>query len=218
MGRRRVHEVSADRARSFAALKDWPDEALAYMLDVFERRRLGAGGTLAELLADLKAKFNVEWNDSSLSRYYGFWEGRLRVERVAHEEAVALAEDFRRNASGDSKDLHEQLLESQRLRVLSNPLADPAEIVAMVLANDRMKLASDRLDWQKQQAVGARQIAEEKLKLDIELTDLERRKVELREKAAQITERVEEKAKAMGKTLDPEVARMIREEVYGLPA
>ena len=217
MGRRRVREAIADRARSFAALKDWPDEALAYMLDVFERRRLGAGGTLADLLADLKAQFNVEWNDSSLSRYYGFWESRLRIERVAHEEAVALAEDFRRNASGDSKDLHEQLLESQRLRVLSNPLADPAEIVAMVLANDRMKLASDRLDWQKQRAAGSRQLAEERLKLDREMTALETRKVELREKVATAVDRVAEKVKAAGKTLDPEVARMIREEVYGLP-
>jgi len=219
MGRRRVRDSSADRARSFAALKDWPDAALAYMQEVFERRRLGAGGTLEELLADLKAKFGVEWNDSSLSRYYGFWESRLRVERIAQEEAIALAEHFLPNDVGDSKALLEQLLWQQRLRALSNlGKADPAEVAALGLASDRMELAKGRLEWDKQRAAGSRQLAEERLKLDREMTALETRKVELREKIVQAPDRIEEKAKAAGKTLDPEVARMIREEVYGLPA
>jgi hypothetical protein len=220
-GRHRTREVSADRARSFAALKDWPDEALAYMQEVFERRRQGAGGTLAELLADLKAKFNVEWNDSSLSRYYGFWEEKLYVEKLAHEQAIAMAEHFLdggRATEDGTRELLQQLLEHQRLVALSNlGKADPAEVAALGLASDRIDLARNRMEWEKERAAGSRHLAEARLQIDRELADLERRKVELREKMVQVPDRIEEKAKAAGKTLDPEVARMIREEVYGLP-
>jgi len=229
MGRHRTREVSADRARSFAALKDWPDEALAYMQEVFERRRQGAGGTLAELLADLKAKFNVEWNDSSLSRYYGFWEEKLYVEKLAHEQAIAMAEHFlgdgdqrsevRGQGSGDgNRELLQQLLEHQRLVALSNlGKADPAEVAALGLASDRMELAKGRLEWDKQRAAGSRQLAESRLQIDRELADLERRKVELREKTVAAVQAVE---KTLGekKQLAPEDLAEIRERLYGISA
>jgi len=217
MGRHRTRDSSADRARSFAALKDWPDEALAYMQEVFERRRQGAGGTLAELLSDLKQKFNVEWNDSSLSRYYGFWEEKLYVEKLAHEQAIAMAEHFLgegRETKDERRELLQQLLEHQRLVALSNlGKADPAEVAALGLASDRLELAKKRLEIDE----GRKTIQQELLRIEQGRLDLERRKVELREKMVQVPDRIEEKAKAAGKTLDPEVARMIREEVYGLP-
>lgn len=215
MGRHRTRTVQADRARSFAALKGLSDEGLLYLQDVFERKRQGAGPTWAELLIELKEKFGFAWNDSSLSRYYGFWEAKLRVEKEAHEQAVELAQHFLRNPTEETEKLLQQLLEHQRLVALSNlDGADPADVVALGLAHDRVELARKRLNLEGEKKA----IQEQQLDLNRQLVVLETRKVELRERAYEVATRVEEKAKAIGKTLDPEVAKMIREEVYGLPA
>jgi len=215
MGRTRTRMLQADRARSFAALRGLSDEGLLYLHDVFERKRQGAGPTWGELLADLQTKFGFAWNDSSLSRYYGFWEGKLRVEQQAHHEAIDLAEHFLRNPTPEAERLLAQLLEHQRLVALSNlDGADPTDVVALGLAHDRVDLARRRLDLEQK----GKDIQRRQLELNTELVALETRKVELRERAHAIATRVEEKAKAIGKTLDPEVAKMIREEVYGLPA
>ncbi len=80
MGRSRTRPVRVDRVRTFAALKGLSDEGLLYLHEVFERKRQGAGPTWKELLVDLKARFNFEWNDSSLSRYFGYWKFGLREE------------------------------------------------------------------------------------------------------------------------------------------
>jgi hypothetical protein len=173
MGRHRTRGVTADRARSFAALRSLSDEGLLYLHEAFERRRQGAGPTLAELLEELKQKFGFEWNDSSLSRYYGFWEQRLRAERVAHEEAVALAEHFLGGGEGegDSRELLQQLLEHQRLVALSNlGNADPAEVAALGLAHDRLELAKRRLDLDEEK----KRLAQEKLAIDQARLQLER--------------------------------------------
>ncbi|MGD0263546.1 MAG: hypothetical protein ABSD47_01165 [Candidatus Methylomirabilota bacterium] len=173
MGRHRTREVAADRARSFTTLKGWPDEALVYLQEVFERKRQGAGPTWAELLADLKTRFNVDWNDSSLSRYYGFWEQRLRVEREAHDQAVALAEHFLMDSSGDSKALLSQLLEHQRLIALSNlGAADPTDVAYLALASDRLELAKKKLGLDQEK----KKLGDEKLLLDKARLELEREK------------------------------------------
>lgn len=73
MGRNR----RGNTARSFKALRDWPNEAIAHLHREFARRRLGAGRTADQLLRDLKGRWGIKWNDSSLSRYYGFWLSSL---------------------------------------------------------------------------------------------------------------------------------------------
>jgi hypothetical protein len=218
MGRRRVRDSSADRARSFAALKGWPDEALAYMQEVFERRRQGAGGTLAELLADLKAKFGVEWNDSSLSRYYGFWEEKLYVEKLAHEQAIAMGEHFLANYSGDYKEIGVQLFEHGRVVALSNlGKVDPAEILALGLATDRLEFAKQKEEEKKKADQERKKLLEGKLEIERGHLDLERRKVELREKVDTAVQAVE---KTLGekKQLAPEDLAEIRERLYGISA
>ena len=208
MGRHRTRDSSADRARSFAALKDWPDEALAYMQEVFERRRQGAGGTLAELLSDLKQKFNVEWNDSSLSRYYGFWEEKLYVEKLAHEQAIAMAEHFLGDARGtrdDGRELLQQLLEHQRLVALSNlGKADPAEVAALGLASDRLELARRKLNLDQEK----QQVADERLMIDKARLEIEREKKLAIDKPALFLEFF----KVMAETLvqvDPQAAEIL---------
>lgn len=214
MGRRRTRPVSAT-TRSFAALRGLSDEGLVHLEKLYERKRSGAGPTYEELLAEMRDRFGLEWNDSSMARHYAFWEARLRPEREAHDEAIALAEHFLGENSADNREMLVQLLEHQRLIALSKlGSADPAEVAALGLASDRLELAKKKLGLEQER----KGIQEKRLKIEQDLADLERRKVELREKASQAVERVEEKAKAVGKTLDPEVARMIREEIYGLPA
>jgi vacuolar-type H+-ATPase subunit I/STV1 len=180
---------------------------LDYLVAAFERKRQGAGPTWAELLKEVREKFRLEWNDSSLSRYYGYWRSTLYVEDRAREEATAIVGRLREHPTPELEAAVKQLLLQQRMLALTRlDGADPVDIIHAGLAQDRVGVERDKVDLQRQ-------------KLDIErgLADLERRKVELREKAAEVVNRVEEKAKAVGKTLDPEVARMIREEVYGLP-
>jgi hypothetical protein len=174
MGRRRTRATTADRARSFAALRGLSDEGLVYLHEAFERRFQGAGPTLAELLDELKAKFGFAWNDSSLSRYYGFWEQRLRVERVAHDEAVALAEHFVGDGgNADTTKLLAQLLEHQRLIALSNlGQSDPAEVAALGLAHDRVELARRKLGLDEEK----KKLQDDRLTLDRERLELEREK------------------------------------------
>jgi gamma-glutamyl:cysteine ligase YbdK (ATP-grasp superfamily) len=94
-----------------------------------------------------------------------------------------------------------QLLQQQRLLALTRlEAADPAEVVRLGLAHDRNEIRAAQIE------------------LQTTLADLARRKVELQERAAEIASKVDERAKAAGKALDPEVLGMIKEEVYGLPA
>ena len=173
MGRTRTRLLQADRARSFAALRGLSDEGLLYLHDTFERKRQGAGPTWGELLADLQTKFDFAWNDSSLSRYYGFWEGKLRVEQQAHHEAIDLAEHFLRNPTPEAERLLAQLLEHQRLVALSNlDGADPTDVVALGLAHDRVDLARRKLNLEQEKKV----LSEEKLAIDQARLALEREK------------------------------------------
>lgn len=200
MGRRRTREVAAG-ARSFAALRGWPREAIAALHDWCERRHVGAAPTAEAFLHELAERFGVAWNDSSLSRYYGFWEARIRVEQEARDQAVALARAFLQSPTEDTEAILSQLLQHQRLVALSNlGAADPVQVAQLGLDADKLELK------------------ERELALKQQVADLARRRVELSERAAEVAAKVEERAKAAGKTLDPEVARMIREEVYGLPA
>jgi signal transduction histidine kinase len=205
MGRHRTRVVQADRARSFAALRGLSDEGLLYLQEVFERKRQGAGPTWAELLAELKDKFAFDWNDSSLSRYYGFWEAKLRVEQQAHQEAIGLAEHFLRNPTPEIQGMLSQLLEHQRLVALSNlDGADPADVVALGLAHDRVDLARRKLNLDQEK----KQISEEKLVIDQARLELEREKKLAIDKPALFLEFF----KSMTETLvqaDPQAAEVL---------
>jgi len=115
MGRQRMRTVQIETARSFRELKTWPQEALDFLHAAFERKRLGAGPTWAELLAEVEKKFSVTWNDSSLSRYYGYWRSTLWVEDRARDEATAIVERLVSHPSPDLVAAAKQLLQ-QHLR------------------------------------------------------------------------------------------------------
>jgi hypothetical protein len=80
-------------------------------------------------------------------------------------------------------------------------------VIALGQRQEQIDLAREKMDVSKRE-----------LDIKVALADLERRKVELRERSQEVALRVEEKVKASGKTLDPEVLGIIREAVYGLPA
>jgi hypothetical protein len=201
MGRRRTAAADLVTARSFGELKSWPQDALDWLHVEFARKREGAGPTYAELLAELAERWHLTWNDSALSRYYGYWASTLRIEDQAREEAAAIVERLVASPSPDLLAATKQLLQQQRLLALTRlEAADPAEVVRLGLAHDRNELREKQLAVQR------------------ELAELTRRRVELQERAAEIASKVEEKVKAAGKALDPEVLRTIREVVYGLPA
>jgi len=71
--RQRARRGAGFRARSFTALKSWPDAAIKHLHFAFKRKLLGRGPTWSELLQEVNAKFGVTWNDSSLSRYFSYW-------------------------------------------------------------------------------------------------------------------------------------------------
>lgn len=216
MGRRRQRPVSAT-ARSFGELEKWPQDALDYLWAEFRRKRVGAGKTYREILAEIQNRWGLGWNDSSMSRYYDYWGSTQYIEDRAREEADAIvtrlvAEGGR---NGDLVAAAKQLFEERCLLALTRTdEIDPAAVILAAQRQQRIDQHGQKLDLDR----GRKALLEEKVKIERGHLDLERRKVELRERASGVANRVEEKVKAAGKTLDPEVARMIREEVYGLSA
>lgn len=173
MGRRREQEVRADSARSFRELKAWPQEALDYLHVAFERKRLGAGPTWAELLTEVQEKFGVTWNDSSLSRYYGYWRSTLWVEDRAREEATAIVERLVSHPSPDLVAAAKQLLQQQRLLALTRmDAADPTEVVSLSQRQDRIDLVREKLALDREK----KKLADDKLGIDQARLELEREK------------------------------------------
>jgi len=88
-GKRQRAQRGADfRARSFTALKSWPDAAIKHLHRAFKRKLEGRGPTWSELLEELNAKFGVTWNDSSLSRYFAYWLRNLSGQALGGNQTL----------------------------------------------------------------------------------------------------------------------------------
>ena len=198
MGRRRSPDTALATARSFDALKTWPADALDWLHAQFDRKRIGAGDTYAEILAALKDRWGLDWNDSSLSRYYGYWRSVLWVEDRASAEAEAILQGLTGGQpSEELKVAAKQMIEQQRLLALGRlGAADPAEVVRLGLAHDR-------------NAIRARQVENDEKKLSL----LERKLAAIEAKQAAADRQVGALVEA--KTITPDVAKQIR-EIYGL--
>lgn len=198
MGRHRIHPVDGTTARSFGELHDWPADALDWLHAEFARKREGAGLTYEALLQELGTRWGLTWNDSSLSRYYGYWSSTLRIEDQARDEAAAIVERLVSSPSPDLLAAAKQLLQQQRLLALTRlEAADPAEVVRLGLAHDR------------------NEIRQAMIALDAKRVTL------LEKKLAVLTAKAGEAAKALDaaskkKSLDPEDLRTIREQLYGI--
>ena len=79
------------RKRNFKELRNWSPEAVEYLHASLNDALAGRGRTWGTLLADLNARFSVKWNDSSLSRYWAYWQARV-LEREDAARWMDLAE------------------------------------------------------------------------------------------------------------------------------
>lgn len=173
MGRQRMRTAQIEAARSFRELKGWPQEALDFLHAAFERKRQGAGPTWAELLGEIQQKFGVQWNDSSLSRYYGYWRSTLWVEDRARDEATAIVERLVAHPSPDLVTAAKQLLQQQRLLALTRmDAADPVDVVKLGLADEKLRITQEKLQLDQER----QRIADEKLTLDKARLEIEREK------------------------------------------
>jgi hypothetical protein len=92
---------SPPRAGACKELRKWPPEALDYLHAAFRETLLRRGPGWLPLLADIKARFGLTWNDSALSRYWGYWYiyilPREEMARWIHlaERALAAVEEIR---------------------------------------------------------------------------------------------------------------------------
>ena len=198
----------ADGTRHFAGLEHVAPEVLDYIHAAFRLKRMGAGPTWESLLKALKDGFGFKWNDTSLSRYYKYWRSDLFILNAADDQAREMIECYKQHPTADLESLIRQQLASVRLLAVRDlEGADPTAVIALGQRQEQIDLAREKMD-----------ISKRELDIKVALADLERRKVELRERSQEVALRVEEKVKASGKTLDPEVLGIIREAVYGLPA
>lgn len=171
MGRRRTAAADLATARGFDALRAWPQDALDWLHVEFERKRQGAGKTYVELLAGVKEQWGLDWNDSSLSRYYGYWRSTLYVEDRARDEASAIVERLVHHPSPDLVAAAKQLLQQQRLLALTRmDASDPAEVVRSAQAQDKIELSREKLNLDRDKKA----MQDEKLALDRERLQLER--------------------------------------------
>ncbi len=171
MGRRRTAEVAPATARSFAELRDWPQEALDYLHAAFDRKRQGAGPTWAALLAEIAERFGRTWNDSSLSRYYGYWRSTMYVEDRARDEAAAIVERLVAEPSPDLMAAARQLLQQQRLLALTRAeAADPMAVIRSAQTQDKIDLQRDKIALDREKKA----LQDAKLTLDQERLQLER--------------------------------------------
>ena len=152
---------------------------------------------------------------STLGRYRAWWKSEKRAGLELRDYMHELVASLKLFPADQVAGLVDQKLEALSLLMLKRLESDdPKAVVGLAQQQRKLGLAEDKLALDRER----KRLQEQKLDLDGQLVALETRKVELRERAHAIATRVEEKAKAIGKTLDPEVAKMIREEVYGLPA
>lgn len=171
MGRQRTHPIDVTSARSFDALKAWPQDALDWLHVAFERKRVGAGQTYEEILAEVKRQWNLYWNDSSLSRYYGYWRSTLYVEDRARDEATAIVERLVSSPSPDLVAAAKQLLQQQRLLALTRmDAADPLDVVRSAQSQDKIDLARDKIALDREKKL----LQDDKLKIDQDRLQLER--------------------------------------------
>lgn|GEM_PF-5751354 len=63
------------RASNFM-IRRWPRRARRLLMRAFLAKKAAAGPTWGELVAELERKFGVRTNDSSISRYFGWWLAR----------------------------------------------------------------------------------------------------------------------------------------------
>lgn len=205
MGRPRKAGSTTPSARRFPALADATPEALAFIHAVFERVRLGAGPTWGAVVAALKERFGIPWEDSGLSRYYAYWSSNLYVLDRAMEHSADLVEAYKRQPTQEIEEQIRQELTALRLLSMRGlESADPVQVARLGVQADRLELDREKLD------LGRRQV-----EINEGLADLERRKVELRERAAAAVQAIEKKV--AGKTqLSPEDLQTIREQLYGI--
>lgn len=198
MGRPRKPGPARSTARSFKELKGWPQEALDYLFTQYERKSLGAGPTLEELLIDLHGRFGVTWNDSSMSRHYGYWLKVIRPFDDAREEARLIVESLAGHSTEEMREAATQLLQAARMRaVVKLDDVDPDTVVGLALQQDRVQLDQDKLGVER-----------EKLALAQQRLDHLRAGVKA---ASDELERVSKKG-----ALAPEDLATIREQLYGL--
>jgi hypothetical protein len=192
--------VDGITARSFEALRDWPQEALDHLHAAFRRKAQGAGPTWADLLAEVKGQFGLDWNDSSLSRYYGYWRSTLRIEEQAREEAEAIVSRLTDTPTPDLVAAARQLLQQQRLLALTRmEAADPTTVVQLGLRADRLALDERKLEVERK-------------RVDL----LEQRIAAMQAAAGRAKDALERVAKKT--QLAPEDLQTIREQLYGIAA
>ena len=155
-----------------------------------------AGTSYDAIIAQVHAATGEKVSRGGLSRYWRFWQAQARA-REAKAMVRDLLKEFTATPSADLERLLEGLAASTLMETMAQ--AESKDLYLPDLLKGQAALLKANL--------GKRQLAVEEGKLD-----LARRRFE------QALGRVEEKVKAVGKVLDPEVLAMIREEVYGLPA
>jgi hypothetical protein len=174
MGRKRTRPINTETVRAFDGLKNWPADALDWLHAQFGQKRVGAGLTYAEILGELKRTWNLDWNDSSLSNYYGYWRSVLYVEDKANAEATAiLAGLVGGHPTEELKIAAKQIIQQQRLLALTRlGDSDPTAVVALSQRDDRLELDRDKFDLSREKKL----LQDEKLKLDQERLQIERDK------------------------------------------
>jgi hypothetical protein len=178
------------RRRHLKAATGLSEAARAIIVEAFE----AGSQSYEQIAAAVLTQTGEQIGRSSVARYYPCWcEAQL-----AKKIELAAAERARELIQLPSAEL-EQALETLEVGRLYESLAEAQSPLTPAQA----LIARDRAARRKQK--------------DREL-NLEERKVQIKERAAEVADKIEARAKAAGKVLDPEVLGMIREEVYGLPA
>lgn len=162
-----------ENSRGFDELKAWPQEALDYLHEEFKRRRIGAGQSYKDVLADLETRWGLHWNDSSLSRYYKKWRSPAFPIEQADAEARELMAAFKATPTAELEEHLRQLIAARAL--LSGrdlDLANPVQVVKLSHASKKLRMAEDKLQLDQER----QRNADEKLALDKARLELEREK------------------------------------------
>ncbi len=180
--------VRGERRRHFSA------ERLSAAVRDLVHAGFAAGTPYDAIVAEVAAA-GEKVSRGALSRYWRFWRAQQKAEE-ARLAARRLVKELKPQGDEDLTRAVEGLLASEIYAGLAS--AETKDLYLPDLLKGGAALVKAN--------VSRRQLA-----LDQDKLALARRKFE------QALDRAGDKAKAAGKTLDPDILRMIREEVYGLP-